>query len=56
MDRKRAAFACHASQMRTDDWDDAARERFEESLSTEVFVRVAPKPAPGERETALSGL
>lgn len=55
MDRKRAAFACHASQLRIDDWDEA-RERFEEGLTTEIFVRVWPKPSPGERETALRGL
>jgi LmbE family N-acetylglucosaminyl deacetylase len=55
MDRKRAAFACHASQMRRDDWDDEARERFEESLSSEIFVRVWPAPAHGEQETALTG-
>jgi LmbE family N-acetylglucosaminyl deacetylase len=56
MDRKRAAFGCHASQMRSEDWDDAARERFEASLATEIFVRVVPPAAPGELETALSGL
>jgi len=56
MDRKRAAFACHASQLRQEDWDDAARERFEESLSTEIFVRVWPPARPGETEAALSGL
>ncbi len=56
LERKRAAFACHASQMRSDDWDDATREQFEASLSTETFVRVSPAAAPGETETALSGL
>jgi LmbE family N-acetylglucosaminyl deacetylase len=56
LDRKRAAFACHASRIRADSWNDEARERFEESFSTEVFVRVWPKPAAGEQETALSGL
>lgn len=56
MDRKRAAFACHASQLRTEDWDDEAREHFEAGMSTEVFVRVWPAPRPGEQETALAGL
>jgi N-acetyl-1-D-myo-inositol-2-amino-2-deoxy-alpha-D-glucopyranoside deacetylase len=56
MDRKRAAFACHASQLRNDDWDDEAREGFEQAMGNEVFVRVVPEPAAGEQETALQGL
>jgi LmbE family N-acetylglucosaminyl deacetylase len=55
MDRKRAAFACHESQMRFDDWDDEARAGFEESMTKEVFIRVSPPTAAGEQETALSG-
>jgi LmbE family N-acetylglucosaminyl deacetylase len=56
MDRKRAAFACHASQLRQDEWDDESRQGFEESLRTEIFVRVWPAAQPGEEENALSGL
>ena len=56
MGRKRAAFACHKSQVRFDDWGDEARRRFEESLSTEVFIRFSPPVAPGEMETSLFGL
>jgi LmbE family N-acetylglucosaminyl deacetylase len=60
MDRKRAAFACHASQIRPEDWQDnadaEAAERFEESMGVELFVRVEPKPTPGELETSLLGL
>jgi len=54
--RKLAAFACHESQMRNHDWGDEARERFEEGLSKEPFVRIVPISAPGEQESALLGL
>jgi len=56
LDRKRQAFACHASQLRPDDWEAADVERFEESLGQEVFMRVWPEPGPGEQENALLGL
>jgi LmbE family N-acetylglucosaminyl deacetylase len=56
LDRKRRAFECHASQLRPEDWEAEDLERFEESLGTELFVRVHPAPAAGEFETALAGL
>jgi N-acetyl-1-D-myo-inositol-2-amino-2-deoxy-alpha-D-glucopyranoside deacetylase len=56
MDRKRAAFACHASQLRPEDWNLEDEAQWEEMLATEVFVRIVPRPAAGQRETALMGL
>jgi LmbE family N-acetylglucosaminyl deacetylase len=60
MDCKRAAFACHASQIRPDEWQDQedaeAAQRFEESMGVELFVRVEPEAAPGETESTLYGL
>ncbi len=56
LDRKKAAFACHASQIRPEDWEGGDLEAFEESMGLEIFVRVAPEAAPGEKETALYGL
>ncbi len=55
IDRKLAAFACHASQIR-DDWSAAPREMLERWLGRETFIRVEPPPLPGERETALRGV
>ena len=55
MERKRAAFACHASQLRPEDWEADDIERFEESMGQEIFVRVEP-PAAGEQETWFMGL
>jgi len=55
LDRKMAAFACHASQIR-DDWSLAPREMLEAWLGREAFIRVEPPPLPGERETALRGV
>jgi LmbE family N-acetylglucosaminyl deacetylase len=56
--RKRAAFACHQSQLRDEfEFEDAeAAERMEEMFGTEVFIRVVPEPVPGERETWFVGL
>ena len=54
-DRKLAAFACHASQVR-EDWSMAPREMLETRLGRETFIRVEPPPLPGERETALRGV
>ncbi len=54
LDRKLAALACHGSQMRGRQWDEAPRDLVEQRLGTETFVRVDPPPTPGERETALS--
>jgi N-acetyl-1-D-myo-inositol-2-amino-2-deoxy-alpha-D-glucopyranoside deacetylase len=56
IDRKRAALACHASQLRPEDWNVEDEAQWEESLATEAFVRVVPIPAPAERETTLAGL
>ncbi len=55
IDRKLAAFACHASQIR-EDWSAAPPEMVEAWLGHESFIRVEPPPAPGERETALRGV
>ena len=55
LDRKLAAFACHASQVR-EDWSMAPREMLETWLGHETFIRVEPPPLPGERETALRGV
>ena len=57
--RKRAAFDCHASQLRGDDFEfegAEGAERMEEMFGTELFIRVVPAPAPGERETWFVGL
>ena len=55
--RKRTAFACHASQINVDEFENAEdAERMEESLGVELFIRVVPPPASGEQETWLSGL
>lgn len=53
IDRKLAALACHASQLGATSWAEAPRELLEEWLGRETFVRVAPPPTAGERETAL---
>jgi LmbE family N-acetylglucosaminyl deacetylase len=55
LDRKLAAFACHASQVRQD-WSAAPREMLERWMGRETFIRVEPPPLPGERETALRGV
>ncbi len=55
VDRKIAALAAHASQMRGG-WGDMPRPLLEAWLGTETFVRVEPPPAPGERETTLRGV
>ena len=55
LDRKLAAFGCHASQVR-EDWSIAPREMLDAWLGRETFVRVEPPPLPGERETALRGV
>jgi LmbE family N-acetylglucosaminyl deacetylase len=55
LDRKLAAFACHASQIR-EDWSAAPREQLEAWLGRETFIRVEPPPVPGDRETALRGV
>ncbi len=55
LDRKLAAFACHASQIRQD-WSAAPREMLEAWMGRETFIRVEPPPLPGERETALRGV
>ena len=56
LDRKLAALAAHASQMRDGSWTDAPREIVEQFLGRETFVRVDPPPVPGERETDLRGV
>lgn len=57
LDRKRAAFACHASQINVEEFESAEdAERMEESLGVELFIRVVPPPVPGEQETWISGL
>lgn len=57
LDRKRAAFACHASQINVEEFERAEdAERLEESLGVELFIRVVPPPLPGEQETWVSGL
>jgi LmbE family N-acetylglucosaminyl deacetylase len=59
LDRKRAAFACHASQLRGEEFefeDAEGAERMEEMFGTEVFIRVVPAPPPGEQETWFVGL
>jgi LmbE family N-acetylglucosaminyl deacetylase len=55
LDRKLAAFACHASQIR-EDWSAVPREMLDRWMGRETFIRVEPPPAPGERETALRGV
>jgi LmbE family N-acetylglucosaminyl deacetylase len=55
LDRKIAAFACHASQVR-DRWTGVPRDVLEAWLGREAFIRVEPPPMPGERETALRGV
>ncbi|HEY5496146.1 MAG TPA: PIG-L family deacetylase, partial [Candidatus Limnocylindrales bacterium] len=56
LDRKLAALAAHASQMRNGSWADAPREMVEQFLGWETFVRVDPPPVHGERETDLRGV
>jgi LmbE family N-acetylglucosaminyl deacetylase len=56
LDRKLAALAAHASQMRDGSWADAPREMVEQFLGWETFVRVDPPPVHGERETDLRGV
>jgi LmbE family N-acetylglucosaminyl deacetylase len=56
LDRKLAALAAHASQMRDGSWANAPREMVEQFLGWETFVRVDPPPVPGERETGLRGV
>lgn len=56
LDRKLAALAAHASQMRDGSWSGAPREMVERFLGWETFVRVDPPPMPGERETNLRGV
>ena len=56
IDRKLAALACHASQLRDARFDEATIAEREAWLGTETFVRVVPPPEPGERETALLAL
>jgi LmbE family N-acetylglucosaminyl deacetylase len=56
LDRKLAALAAHASQMRDGSWADAPREMVERFLGWETFVRVDPPPVHGERETDLLGV
>jgi LmbE family N-acetylglucosaminyl deacetylase len=55
LDRKLAAFGCHASQIR-EDWSVAPREMLERWMGFETFIRVVPAPVPGERETTLRGV
>ena len=55
LDRKLAAFGCHASQVR-EDWSIAPREMLDAWMGRETFIRVEPPPLPGERETALRGV
>jgi LmbE family N-acetylglucosaminyl deacetylase len=55
LDRKLAAFTCHASQIR-EDWSLAPRVMLETWLGREAFIRVEPPPLPGEREMALRGV
>lgn len=55
LDRKLAAFACHASQVQ-DRWTGVPREALEAWLGRETFIRVEPPPLPGEQETALRGV
>jgi LmbE family N-acetylglucosaminyl deacetylase len=55
LERKLKAFACHASQIRAEDWNTQEAE-WEAALATELFVRVQPPPAEGETETNLLGL
>jgi len=55
LDRKLAAVACHASQIR-DDWSITPREVLDAWLGWETFIRVEPSPLPGERETTLLGV
>ena len=57
--RKRAAFDCHASQLRGDDFEfegAEGAERMEEMFGTELFIRVVPAPTAGEQETWFVGL
>jgi N-acetyl-1-D-myo-inositol-2-amino-2-deoxy-alpha-D-glucopyranoside deacetylase len=54
--RKLEALACHASQMRDESWTQRNPEELEATMGEESFVRVEPKPLPGERETTLLGL
>ena len=56
LDRKLAALAAHASQMRDGGWAGAPREIVEQFLGRETFVRVDPPRLPGERETELRGV
>lgn len=56
LDRKLAALAAHASQMRDGGWAGAQRTSVEQFLGWETFVRVDPPPMPGERETDLRGV
>jgi LmbE family N-acetylglucosaminyl deacetylase len=55
LDRKLAAFGCHASQVK-EDWSAVPRADLEAWLGRETFIRVVPPPLPGERETALRGV
>ena len=56
LDRKHAAFRCHASQIRQDDENRRDTEALEESMGVEVYVRVDPPGEPGDAETWFSGL
>ena len=56
LERKQAAFRCHASQVRPEDEQRREAEAFEEAMGVEIFVRVDPPPEPGEAETWFQGL
>jgi N-acetyl-1-D-myo-inositol-2-amino-2-deoxy-alpha-D-glucopyranoside deacetylase len=56
LDRKLAALAAHASQMRDGGWAGAPREMVERFMGWETFVRVDPPPVRGEQETDLRGV
>ena len=56
LDRKHAAFRCHASQIRPEDEGRRDAEAFEDAIGVEVYIRVDPPPEPGEAETWFRGL
>lgn len=56
LDRKLAALAAHASQMRDGGWSAAPPELVEPFMGWETFVRVDPPPMQGEHETDLRGV
>ena len=56
LDRKLAALAAHASQMRDGGWSTAPPELVEPFMGWETFVRVDPPPLQGEHETDLLGV